>query len=154
MSLDVSGKLGEAHLSDALLSCVAGSLQAVSAAESSSHSKLDSYYIETALAYARANLGDESLSLNTIASAIGISARHLSRVFERSPQSLMRTVWLYRLEACKDDLSKPKMRYTSTAEVAYSWGFNNLSHFCRRFCEAYGMTPKEWVSSNRNNCRV
>lgn len=146
---DELSNLSMNHLSDALLSCVAGSLQTVSGIESSTHSKLDAYYMETALAHARANLSDETLCLSSIASAVGISARHLSRVFEGASMSLMRTVWRYRLEACKDDLSQPQTSHRSVAEVAYSWGFNNQSHFCRKFREAYGMTPREWMSSNR-----
>jgi AraC family transcriptional activator of tynA and feaB len=34
------------------------------------------------------------------------------------------------------------------SEIAYAWGFNDLSHFNRAFRARFGMTPREWRHTN------
>jgi AraC-like DNA-binding protein len=36
-------------------------------------------------------------------------------------------------------------------EIAFSWGFSDLSHFVRRFRAAYGMTPGDY---RRRACEI
>lgn len=39
----------------------------------------------------------------------------------------------------------------TVAEIAYEFGFNDISHFCRDFKTAYHLTPGEYRSSYRNS---
>jgi len=41
-------------------------------------------------------------------------------------------------------LRNPHFRNDSVSEVAYRWGFNDLSHFNRAFRSRYGLPPRQW----------
>jgi AraC-like DNA-binding protein len=34
--------------------------------------------------------------------------------------------------------------HRTIGDIAYSWGFSDLSHFARRFKRAYGCTPSDY----------
>ena len=36
-------------------------------------------------------------------------------------------------------------------EIAFAWGFNDLSHFGRVFREHFGMSPRDWRHSKMPN---
>jgi AraC-like DNA-binding protein len=48
-----------------------------------------------------------------------------------------------RLERCRKALTDPAQSKRSVSEIAYSWGFCDLTHFGRAFRAAYGMLPSE-----------
>ena len=41
-------------------------------------------------------------------------------------------------------LRDPNQERGSVSEIAYRWGFNDLSHFNRSFRAHFAMTPREW----------
>ena len=49
-----------------------------------------------------------------------------------------------RLEACGNALRNPHFRNDSVSEIAYRWGFNDLSHFNRAFRSRFGIPPRQW----------
>jgi AraC-like DNA-binding protein len=51
-----------------------------------------------------------------------------------------------RLDRCHQDLLNPACARKSITEVAYSWGFNNSSHFSRCFKRAFGASPRRFRS--------
>lgn len=88
------------------------------------------------------NLGDERLSAATVADAFGISVRYLHRLFEaRGDSSFARSVSEKRLRRCAADLAEPRAR---VSDVAYRWGFRDLTHFGRMFRRHYGMSASQW----------
>jgi AraC-like DNA-binding protein len=89
-----------------------------------------------------AHLGDP-LSTERIAGACRVSARHLNRMFDREGASPMRYVWERRLARCHRDLTDPTMSRRSVSDIAFSAGFNDLSHFSRAYRARYGCTPRE-----------
>lgn len=90
------------------------------------------------------NLRDPALSAQQIACATGLSARYIGKLFEREGSSLMRYVLRRRLERCGAELRSPLCSSLRISEVAFRWGFNDMSHFSRVFRDLYGCTPKEW----------
>jgi AraC family transcriptional activator of tynA and feaB len=40
-----------------------------------------------------------------------------------------------------------RQRPRHISEIAYAWGFNDLSHFNRAFRQRFDMTPSEWRES-------
>jgi AraC-like DNA-binding protein len=46
-----------------------------------------------------------------------------------------------RLGACKQALTDPAYNRQRISEIAFRWGFNSTSHFCRAFKEKYGAAP-------------
>jgi AraC-like DNA-binding protein len=90
------------------------------------------------------NLGDANLTSTTIAAAVNISANHLQRLFKSKGTSLMRYVWLARLDKAATLLSASSAgRCSSVTDIAYQCGFSNAAHFSRAFKERYGLPPRE-----------
>jgi AraC-like DNA-binding protein len=96
------------------------------------------------LAFCRRNLGDPELSPQLAAAALGISVRTLHLRFERVGQSFGRWLLDNRLGACGSALRDPTQQASTISEIAYRWGFNDLSHFNKAFRARFGMTPREW----------
>ena len=48
-----------------------------------------------------------------------------------------------RLRRACDDLANPANLHRQISEIAYSWGFNDLSAFARAFKVEFGMTPRD-----------
>ena len=41
----------------------------------------------------------------------------------------------------------PRLARSSLSEIAFSWGFNDASHFSRSFRERHGMSPRDWLAT-------
>lgn len=91
--------------------------------------------------YIDRHLHDPGLNARRIAAALGISVRHLSRVFEPEGLTPGRYVMDRRLSKANTDLSDPVMARTTVAEIAHRHGFASQAHFTRVFRERFGRTP-------------
>jgi AraC-like DNA-binding protein len=98
-------------------------------------------------AHIRAHLADPELSLAAAAAALGISPRYLNDLLSDEETSFQRYVLAERLARCERDLSSPRLAHRQVGEIAFAWGFNDLSHFGRVFRQHYGMSPREWRHS-------
>jgi len=130
-------------LADNLVELIAIAFGATAEAAWCARPSVDEARRRAVRAYVERNLGDPSLSPARIARAFGISTRYLHKLFEASDESLMRWVVRRRLERCRDDFVAPAMRDRSIAEIAFGWGFTDLSHFGRAFKAAFGESPRE-----------
>jgi AraC-like DNA-binding protein len=72
-----------------------------------------------------------------------ISRRSLNKLFQRNGVGVMEYVMLQRLERAARDLSSPSQRMVPISQIAYRWGFKNISHFCKRFRDRFGQAPGE-----------
>jgi AraC family transcriptional regulator, positive regulator of tynA and feaB len=90
------------------------------------------------------HLADPSIDPARIAAAIGVSTRYLHALFEPTGESVMRSLQRRRLERCHRDLADRARRHRTVADIAFAWGFSDLSHFGRAFKGAFGTTPREW----------
>lgn len=88
------------------------------------------------------HLRDPDLSPESIAAAHGISTRYLSKLFESTQSSVARWVWERRLERIEHDLRDPDLAGHSVSDIAFGWGFNNMSHFSRTFKARFGLSPR------------
>jgi AraC-like DNA-binding protein len=66
--------------------------------------------------------------------------RRVKQLFGESPSDLLYRMRLEEGERLLGDGS------ATVSDVAYAVGFNSLSHFCRRFHKAYGVTPAAYRS--------
>jgi AraC-like DNA-binding protein len=98
-------------------------------------------------AHIRARLADPELSLSETAAALGISSRYINNLLADEQTSFQRYVLCQRLELCKRDLAAPAHAHRHVGEIAFAWGFNDLSHFGRAFREQYGLSPRGWRQS-------
>lgn len=95
-------------------------------------------------AYVVEHLRDPELTIGGIAAAMRMSPDHLSRLFRSEPVPLSRWIWQQRLDACRRDLCDPRLIQRGISDIAFSWGFNDATHFSRSFRELFGVSPREW----------
>lgn len=90
-----------------------------------------------------ANLSDPSLDPRAVADSVGVSVRYANQVLEEHNTSLARLILARRLARCRCALEDPAQANRTVSEIAYSWGFSDLTHFGRRFKRAYEILPRE-----------
>lgn len=91
--------------------------------------------------YIERHLHDPGLSTGRVAAALGISVRHLSRVFEPEGLTPARYVLDRRLTKAGEELADPAVIRTTVAEIAHRHGFASQAHFTRVFRDRFGCTP-------------
>ncbi len=90
-----------------------------------------------------ARLRDPNLNPQTIADIVGVSVRYANQVLEEHNTSLARLILARRLARCRCALEDPAQANRTVGEIAYSWGFSDLTHFGRCFKRAYQILPRE-----------
>ncbi|OAF17495.1 AraC family transcriptional regulator [Bradyrhizobium centrolobii] len=98
-------------------------------------------------AHIRSRLADPDLSLSETAAALGISPRYVNDLLADEDTSFQRYVLAERLAQCRRDLASPVLAHRHVSEIAFAWGFNDLSHFGRVFREHFGMSPRGFRQS-------
>lgn len=91
-----------------------------------------------------ANLRDPELKPGTVAVAAKVSVRYANALLSQEGTSLVRYILDRRLERCRGALSEPAQSHRTIAEIAFSWGFSDVSHFGRRFKAEYGLSPRDY----------
>lgn len=78
-------------------------------------------------------------SVATLADRLGVSSRHLARLFERhvgaSPQQVAKTTRVQRAKRLIDETNEP------LAQIAYRAGFRSVRRFNAAFRDLYGRAP-------------
>jgi AraC family transcriptional activator of tynA and feaB len=100
--------------------------------------------LEALLDFCRRNLHDPALSPDFVAAQFGISTRTLHLRFEKLEQTFGRWLLDARLDASSDALRNPRQHACSISKIAYTCGFNDLSHFNKSFRTRFGVSPSEW----------
>lgn len=87
-------------------------------------------------------IDDADLTPQALAEQAGISVRTLHRLF--SLEGTTFRTWLrdQRLEHCWRDLVYSDTGSRTVAEIAFRWGFNDLTTFNRGFRAKYGVSPR------------
>jgi AraC family transcriptional activator of tynA and feaB len=91
-----------------------------------------------------ARLTDSELDTATAAAAAGVSVRYANAVLAKQGTSIMRLILARRLERCSKALEDPSQMHRKISEIAYGWGFSDMTHFGRTFRAAYGCLPSEY----------
>ena len=94
-----------------------------------------------------ANLRNPNISPRSIARALGCSVRHVHRAFETSGTTISNYIRTRRLESCGRELKDPAYMRETVTEIAFRWGFAEVSHFSRSFKEHFGLSPREYRMS-------
>ncbi|MCX4862018.1 helix-turn-helix domain-containing protein [Streptomyces canus] len=93
--------------------------------------------------YIDRHLHDPGLGAPQVAGVMGISVRHLGRIFESTGRSPARHITERRLVEAHRELTRPGAQETRIADVAHRWGFSSQAHFARLFRSRFGLTPSE-----------
>ncbi len=90
------------------------------------------------LSHIRSSIPD----LSELAAIEGMSLRTLNRLFQIHGTTPSKWIMEQRLEGAIEDLMSPALQNRSVTEIAFSWGFNDLSYFNRVFRAKCGVSPR------------
>ncbi len=116
----------------------------------SEHSKITALSSSRATASLRLKATIERLLIEPglkperVAAETGISIRYANDLLAEEHSSIERYVNTRRLERCRAALEDAAQSHRSIGEIAFKWGFSDLSHFGRRFKGKFGLTPTEY----------
>jgi AraC-like DNA-binding protein len=122
-----------------LLPQVLGESDADSRVASGSTSRMTAYHRKRVEQFVQEHIRDAHLSVDLIARELNLSRRYIHKLFNAQGPTVMQWVMEQRLDSARGDLMRRDGR--SIGEVAYSWGFNSLSHFSRAFRKRFGFAP-------------
>lgn len=129
-----------AHAEQAFIALLAGAhAEATHAAAAPARSRWD-----TLVAALDGMLHDADLDVGSLAAALGMTPRHVHRLFAAQGVTYSGYVLAQRLARARDDLRRPMLRGVGVAQIGYRAGFNSASHFSRSFKQRYGMAPLAW----------
>ena len=94
--------------------------------------------------HVEAHLRDPELSARSVAAAFGISPRYLHIIFSTGDETVSNVILRRRLEECAKQLRDPLWSRRTITEIAFSWGFNNATHFARVFRDKYDASPRDY----------
>lgn len=104
---------------------------------------LSASYLLAAKQCVQEQLGDPTLSCERVAAQVGISPRHLTRLFALEGILPSRFILDKRLFQAHELLASRRGTGLDIGEVAYRHGFSSQAHFARAFKARYGQTPSE-----------
>ena len=87
---------------------------------------------------------EPGLKPDRVATETGISVRYANALLAEEHTSIERYIAERRLERCRSALEDVAQSHRSIGEIAFNWGFSDLSHFGRRFKARYGLTPTDY----------
>jgi AraC-like DNA-binding protein len=100
--------------------------------------------LEQLLAAMRRHLADPDLSPKTLADRLHISVRTVHKRFEDAETTFGQWVLVARLQACRRALDDPRQTAFTISQIAFGWGFNDLSHFSKAFKAQFGVSPAQY----------
>jgi AraC-like DNA-binding protein len=106
--------------------------------ETSRHPEL----LSRAEQFIETHLAEPRLGPNEIADAVGISVRHLHRLFLQEESTVAEYIRERRLERCHTELCDPRFSDRNITEIAFFWGFSDSAHFSRCFKRRFGVPPR------------
>ena len=109
--------------------------------------------LETILVFCRQHLHEADLSPQKVADRLGVSVRTLHWRFKQAGNTFGRWIRENRLDGCAAALRDPNQRAVNISDIAYNWGFNDLSHFNKAFRARFSMTPREWRHERRGEAK-
>jgi len=90
------------------------------------------------------NIADPDLSAHTAARQFGISVRYVHKLFAGNGTTFNAYVAAARLDNIRSDLLCPSWDKRHVSDLAYRWGFNDLSTFNRSFKRRFGCAPTQY----------
>jgi AraC family transcriptional activator of tynA and feaB len=89
------------------------------------------------------NFTDPTFGAARLAEEVGISRRYVDSIFAESNSTFGKELLERRLGRCQALLTDASNLHRSITEIAFESGFNDLSHFSKRFRERFGISPRD-----------
>jgi AraC family transcriptional activator of tynA and feaB len=94
------------------------------------------------------NLRDPDMTTAMVAHGVNMSPRYINDIFKNEETSLIRYIWKRRLENCRRDLLSQTRAGDRISDIAFRWGFNDVSHFSRTFKQSFSLSPRDYRQQN------
>src|SRR5438552_11450836 len=107
--------------------------------------------LHAAKAYVMENSGRQNLSVADVAEQLGVSNRHVQRLFESDGTTFSTFLLDYRVACAYRMLCRPQYRHWDIGKIAGYVGFSDLSYFGRCFRKIYGSTPRDIRRADGNS---
>ena len=91
--------------------------------------------------YVRRHVDQSQLALGDIAKDAACTVRYVQKMFAPGGQSVRAFILHSRLELVHCDLLSSRLSSRPVTEIALAHGFNNASHFTRKYRRHFGITP-------------
>ena len=88
-------------------------------------------------------LTDTDLSVEALSRRHGVSERYIQKLFAECGSTFSAHIAEYRLDLARQLLTDPRNSGRQIIDIAYAVGFNDVSHFNRRFRRQFGATPRD-----------
>lgn len=98
--------------------------------------------------FALNHLERNDLSPEQTAAACGISVRYLHHIFKDTGTTFSDWLRTQRLESARRQLQQPRFS-GSLAQLAYSLGFTDQSHFSKVYRQQFGESPRDTLSRSK-----
>jgi AraC-like DNA-binding protein len=152
---DLAGGWAAAHergpLAPATQHAAAGALVTLMQAVAPAAAAPDQAAVLRQRAQALIDLHVTSIDAEQLAARLRISRRHLDAVFARHGGTAAQAIWARRLELAAERLRSPAA--TPVTDIAHALGFQDASHFARRFRQRFGSTPTAWRRAGTASAR-
>jgi AraC family transcriptional activator of tynA and feaB len=135
---------------DQTLDLVAASIRNVIEASKPRMSSARSLAVLKVRAAIEMRLTDPYLDAAAVAEAAGISVRYANALLANQDTSIMRLAHARRMARCREALADPLQNHRTVSEIAYGWGFSDMTHFGRSFKARYDVLPRDY----RKTCKV
>tara|TARA_Y100001960_G_scaffold320484_1_gene393432 strand:+ start:734 stop:1750 length:1017 start_codon:yes stop_codon:yes gene_type:complete len=154
-AIKVSNKeKGESYQPKAIIPLIMANLSmlvfALGDLEEEKPSRIKDIQLDAAKQFMLTHMSDSSLSPKIISKELGISVRYLHWIFKESKEQETVSQYLTRkrLELAQLLLATSNNSLYSVTEVAFMCGFNDSTHFSRRFKQGVGISPSQYRINN------
>ena len=89
-------------------------------------------------------LHDPMLRPALAAELAGVGQRYARELFAEAGTTLSRYILFERLDRCRRAIREGAPFERKVGEIAFAWGFSDLSHFSRAFRARYGISPRRF----------
>ena len=134
---------------DQTLDLIALSLLSARAPSSRGVSSARSIALLSVRATIESRLSDPTLDCENVAAAAGISVRYANSLLAQQDSSITRHIRTRRLARCQMAFADPRQSHRSISDIAYGWGFIDMTHFGRCFKDEYGLSPRDYRKSQK-----
>src|SRR6202045_5139149 len=88
------------------------------------------------------HLAQATLNPAEIGHAVGISVRHLHRLFSSRGSTVTECIRERRLQRCRMELCDPRSAERNITEIPFFLGFSDSAQFSRCFKRQFGVSPR------------
>jgi AraC-like DNA-binding protein len=97
----------------------------------------------SARSFIDANISNPNLSAAQVASAVGVTLRHLNRAFADSGTSVSRIIREQRIDRAVQAIQASSSASVTIADIAAQWGFSSHAQLTTMVKRRYGVTPSD-----------